>query len=199
MHLFKRLANTLPVSLYMLARYAEEVQADPETAVGEMVRSIYAEIYEKYLEDDQLIAICERLQEYGLKVQEAANKAKPPAESAAAAKHRDKYFSEYFNTFMDSLDVSKSMMWLTEFDATKARNLYMYEDFEVVEAMLETKRGLENERNRLLYEAALFGFGGGYSKGSGKAKDEGDVIVHDLSKVPPNQMIARINAAQQRR
>lgn len=177
MHLFHRLHGVLPISQYLLKRYAEEVSNDPELVLGELVFMLYAEVYQVQLHEEDLSAVCARITGYGEKVMErAATPAKP--RPAAAAK---KGFSDYFNKFLQEMDISETCMWLADFNLHEARRLYYEEDFEVVEALSVTRLGYERERARLQFEGPLFGFGGGYQGRSGR--DEGEVRVHDMSQL----------------
>lgn len=188
MHLFHKLVDTLPISHYLLARYAEEVAQDPEQIMGNLVRMLYAEIYHVDLHRDDLEAVCRRITEHGEKVrqraEEAAKKPKGPSSKRKGG------FSDYYNGFMEKLDMTETCMWLADMDLDKARRLYLEEDYQVVEKLADFKRGLEAERNRLLFEGPLFGFGGKYGGGGGR--DEGQVTVHDLSEMTSEQALARI-------
>lgn len=207
MHLLHKLANAAPISLYFLARYREEVEADPDNQVGPLIRRLYQEIYGQLLDDETLTDICVRLADNGKRVQEREEN-DAPAKSARpqppkAQTGPGKFYSDYYNRFVSKFDTTQSLLWLTEFNAAEARRLFLYEDFELVEHMIEVKQGLEQERNRLIYEGPMFGFGGKYSGGAGGgragAKDEGEVVVHDMTSMTAEQAAARISALQRRR
>lgn len=178
MHLFHRLADELPISQFMLKRYAEEVERDPEVRLGDLVFLLYAEVYQVQLHDDDLARVCERITGHGEKVRE---RAATPAKPGTKHSHGKSGFSDYFNKFLDGMDLSQTCMWLAGFDLKEARRLYYQEDFEVVEELSTMRLGYEREQARLQFEGPLFGFGGGY-KGASR-RDEGDVRVHDLSQM----------------
>ena len=193
-HLLHKLANALPISHYFLARYAEEASADPEQAMGELVQSVYAEVYQKLLEEDQLIEICERLAAHGQKVADTPATPDTGKKKAAPAKA----FSDYLNAWLAKLDMSEVCLWIADFNPVEARRLYLVEDYEVVEAMAELKQGWEREKARLHFEGALFGFGGKYGTSSGKSRDEGEVRVHDMSQMSSAEALARMAAMGKR-
>ena len=197
-HVFRRLVGTLPISQYFLARYAEEAQAQPEITIGELVRDLYAEIYHRLLDDDDLQAVCQRIGEHGEKVQARA-KANGAARQPAKKSSSNRLFSDYFNEFVTQLDASQMCLWLADFDPVRARALYFDEDHEVVTEMADFKVRLSQEQNRIAFEGALFGFGGKYGSATPAGRDLGDVQVHDLSGLTAQEAMERIAAASRRR
>ena len=189
MHLFHKLVGTLPISHYLLMRYAEEVSADPDQTMGFLVRMLYAEVYHVDLHPDDLVAVCARIQEHGDKVRARAEEVGRKPRPKASQKGN---FSDYYNAFMDKLDMTETCLWLADMDVDKARHLYLEEDYEVVEKMADFKRGHEREQHRLLFEGPLFGFGGKYGGAGGGGRNEGDVTVHDLSQMTSAQALERI-------
>lgn len=203
MHLFRKLANQIPLSLYLLARYGELAKESPDASAVSILQQAYLESCGEELSEEDAVTCCLRLEDHGQKAMEAAEAAAAkPQRQQTQGKPRPfqaKSFSDYFNHHLNSLDTTQTLLWLTEFDEREAWRLYMEADYEVVEHMLDTKKGLEQERNRLLYEGPLFGFGGKYGNSSGRPdRDEGDVRVHDISEMTPEQALARITAAQKR-
>lgn len=196
MHVFRRLAEQLPISQHFLIRYAEEVQAEPDLELGELVRTLYAEVYRELLEHDQLIEVCTRIEAHGQKIEERAavktqDKRKPTIKGG-------RQFSDYFNEFIEKLDTSQVCLWLADFDTERARFLYFREDYEVVAAMVELKLGLEREHNRVVFEGALFGFGGKYGGSGVGGRDEGEVRVHDMSQMSSGDAFATLAALGRR-
>ena len=189
MHLFHELTGVLPVSHYLLTRYAEEVSANPDQTMGALVHMLYAEVYHVDLHQDDLAAVCSRIEEHGNKVRARAEEASRKPKGQPQSKRKGN-FSDYYNDFMSTLDMTDTCLWLAEMDVDKARRLYFEEDYQVVEKMADFKRGHEREQHRLLFEGALFGFGGKYG-GSG-GRNEGDVTVHDLSQMTSAQALERI-------
>lgn len=197
MHLFHSLVDVLPISHYLLMRYAEEVSSDPEQIMGHLVRMLYAEVYQLDLHEDDLVAVCSRIQAHGDKVKARAEEAqKKPGNGARAARKGN--FSDYYNDFMDKLDMTETCLWLADFDPDKARRLYLREDYEVVEKMADFKRGYTREQQRLLFEGPLFGFGGKYGGAGGGGRNEGDVRVHDMSQMSSSQAMERISQMSRR-
>ena len=188
MHVFHRLRDTLPVSHLFLALFAEAVQADPEQSLGELVRTLYAEVYQRFLEEDELHAVCERLHGHGQAVKQRAeatgNKRKPSTTKRG--------FGQYYTDFIHKLDTSQACLWLSDFDVVRARQMYEREDHEIVDAMLQLRIGVEHERNRLLFEGALFGFGGQYGSSGPRGIDEGEVRVHDYSDMSSDEALKRL-------
>ena len=189
MHLFHKLVDALPISHYLLMRYAEEVNANPDQAMGHLVRSLYAETYHVDLHPDDLVAVCTRIEEHGDKVRARAEEASRKPKGQPQSKRKGN-FSDYYNDFMAALDMTETCLWLADMDVDRARRLYFEEDYQVVEKMADFKRGYEREQHRLLFEGSLFGFGGKYG-GSG-SRNEGDVTVHDLSQMTSAQALERI-------
>lgn len=194
-HVLHKLARQLPVSHYLLKRYAEEVSDNPDQTMGELVAALYQEIYGRELEDAELVEICERLIKNGDEV--ASTPAPPPGAVTKKPSAGKRMFSDYFNEWAAGLDLGQQCLWIADFDPSRARHLYMYEDFEMVEALAALRLDFERERNRVQFEASLFGFGGGYGKQS--KRDEGEVKVHDLTNMSSQDALARIAALGQRR
>ena len=192
MHLFHRLTDVLPISQYLLKRYAEEVTENPDQVMGFLVRMLYAETYRVDLHEDDLIAVCTRIKEHGDKVEQ---KAAAPDKKVSSVRSKGG-FSDYYNNFMDKLDMTELCLWLADMDPARARKLYFEEDYEVVEKLAEFKQGYEREKNRLMFEGALFGFGGKYGSSSGR--DEGDVRVHDLTGKTAAEVMATVSKLGQR-
>ena len=196
MHLFHSLAGALPVSHFLLKRYAEEAAEDPEQAMGPLVAMLYAEVYRMELHEDDLVSVCARIQAHGEKVATAAKA--PGADKTKPKRKQSGGFSDYMNTFMEGLDLTETCLWLADMDPTKARQFYFEEDYELVEKMAEFKRRYEREHQRLLFEGPLFGFGGKYGGGGGGGRDEGKVTTHDLSGMSSKQALERIAAMSRR-
>lgn len=197
MHLFHSLVDVLPISHYLLIRYAEEVNEDPEQIMGHLVRMLYAEVYHVDLHEEDLVAVCNRIQAHGEKVRARAEDAKKKPGNGQHKAVRKGNFSDYYNEFMDKMDMTETCLWLADFDPEKARRLYLLEDYEVVEKMADFKRGYTREQQRLLFEGPLFGFGGKYGGGGG-GRNEGDVRVHDLSQMSSAQAMERISQMSKR-
>lgn len=195
-HLLHRLATALPVSHYFLARYAEEATADPEQEMGQLVQTVYAEVYHRLLDQEQLIEVCERLAAHGQKVADTAPAATPDGKKKAAQPAKE--FCDYLNAWLAKLDMSETCLWVADFNPVEARRLYLVEDYEVVEDLAELKMGWEREKARLHFEGALFGFGGKYGTGKGKNRDEGEVRVHDFSQMSSAQALERMAAMGRR-
>lgn len=201
MHLFRRLVNSPKISHYFLALYAEAAEEDPEQPMGELVRTVYAEVYRKFLDDEQLVEVCSRLSAHGQRVIDQVDAAEKPAGNGKPARttgSSDRGFGEYFQEWTAKLEMPQLCLLLANFDADRARQLYLLEDYEVVETMASCWRGLEYERGRLVYEASLFGFGGKYGKDKGARRDEGEVTVHDLSQLSPDAVRSKIAALGKR-
>lgn len=194
MHLLHKLADVLPVSHYLLKRYAEEASEDPEQAMGPLVLMLYAEVYHVQLHEDDLVNVCSRIQAHGAKVEQVAEtvEGKKPKRKSSGG------FSDYYGAFMEKLDMTETCLWLADMDPGKARRLYFEEDYELVEKMAEFKRGYEREQHRLLFEGPLFGFGGKYGSSSRSGHDEGKVTTHDLSEMTSQQALDRISQLSRR-
>ena len=85
MHLFHRLTDVLPISQYLLKRYAEEVTENPDQVMGFLVRMLYAETYRVDLHEDDLIAVCTRIKVAAISTS-AARIAASPADSQASCR-----------------------------------------------------------------------------------------------------------------
>ena len=200
-HLFRKLAGHHKISLYLLARYGEKVQENPEATMGPLMQELYEEVYGIVPEEQDLVAICERIIAHG---EEVAKKSEEKAEKPAQPQRKRptspaRNFSDYYTEALNGLDVTQTLLWLTDFDSEEAQRLYLQEDFELVECMIDTKMKLSYEENRIRYEAVLFGFGGKYSgSGTGSKRDEGEIRVHDMSEMTAADALAKIQAMQRR-
>lgn len=194
-HVLRRIAGKVKISQFLMARYAEEVAQDPDQPMGELIRTLYAEQYQKLLDDEQLEEICGRIIEHGERLAKATEEAKPARVSPAQGQLRGQYMADH----LSKMDATSTCLWLANFDAREAQRLYMDEDYELVETMAQVRRLHEQEASRLEFENALFGFGGSYGKGKGPAaRDEGEVRVHDLSGLTSQQALDRIAAMGRR-
>lgn len=200
-HILRKLVGQRQISLHLLVRYGEEVQTNPEAVLGELMHRLYLEVYGEKLTDEDLLQVCERIVNHGNKVTETQTTPADPLETIRnQRKTGERHFSGYYNELVKGWDLSQTLLWLSDFDPDKSRQLYLHEDYELVECMIDTKTKLSQELNRIQYEAALFGFGGKYATGGGNRpnRDEGEVRVHDTTGMTSQAMAAKILALQRR-
>ena len=69
-----------------------------------------------------------------------------------------------FQDFLKQLDVSRILLMACNYDYEKARHLYTRVDYTVANQVVEDFLRLQNERNHILYESVLYGFGGKYKE-----------------------------------
>lgn len=190
-HLFFTLRDMLPVSHLFLALYGETARENQDMPAGDLVRLIYAEVYQVDLEEDQVLQICERLETHGARLREMVTKLENrTAEKKAKPAERGR--GDFFEEWLEGLDMTQTMLWLADFNLAEARRLYSLEDYELVERMVVTKKRMTQEQGRLDYESTLFGFGGKYGKSTGGGRDLGEVRTHDLSNLSSEQALARL-------
>lgn len=195
-HLLHTLRDEMPISHMFLTIYAEGAKNAPGTNGADLVRLAYAETYRQDLTDEQVELVCLRLDSHGqrLKAEMAKRSDKPGAPKVKP----ERSYGDYFREWLAELDMTQTLLWLTDYDLEKAQHLYRYGDYELVEKMVTTKKLHQAEAARLQYEAALFGFGGKYGRGGGSRRDEGDVRVHDLSGGTAQQALDRLAALARR-
>lgn len=75
---------------------------------------------------------------------------------------KGKHFAGYFAEWASSLSFDKLCFYAAGFDYAKAREYFVTLDQRSVVAIADEKLRLEFELARVSFEAALFGFGGGY-------------------------------------
>lgn len=198
-HLLHTLRDELPISHLFLTIYAENARDNPEASAVESVRLAYAETFCEDLTDEQVLMVCKRLETHGERLKVEAEKRGAGPEERKAVK-AERGFGDYFREWLSGLDMTEMLLWLTDYNTAEAKRLYRFEDYELVEKMVATKKLHQAEAARLQYEASLFGFGGKYgrSSGPGGRRDEGEVRVHDLSGVTAQQALDRLAALGRR-
>lgn len=197
-HVLHKLYGKHPVSHLFLKLYAEAARDNPEETVGALVREVYAQVYGVELDDEALEEVAARLHEHGERVQEVLAKTSNGDPAKAKPRRRsERGRGDYYDEWLTGQDISQTMFWLTGYNAQEARRLYEEEDYEIVEAMISTKRLHDMELGRLQFEAALFGFGGHY--GNGKRRDEGEVRVHDMSNMSSADALNKLAELGRRR
>ena len=175
-HTFRELYGQRPLSLLFLKLYAEAVEVDEEILAADAVRTAWAEIHQEYLEDEEVLAICNRMSRKEGLEPEKPEPTKPKGPSRPAIRN----FGDYFREAVANLDQVELLLWVAGFNAVEARRLYEEEDYRVVEELIMVKQRMDNESARLMFEASLFGFGGKYGHSTGSKRDEGEVRVTDL-------------------
>lgn len=193
MHLLLRLYGQPRVSHHFLAVYAQTAKDDPELQLGEAVFLAYVEIHQREPDEHTLLQICERLVAHGEKV------SNQPEKKPGVSGGKKQNFGEYYDTFLNELDLTAVCMWVAGYDPERARALYYDEDYEVFDELVKTKLRDAREVARLHFEGALFGFGGSYGTG-GKLPgvNEGDVKVHDPTRMSGQDYVNLIANAGRR-
>lgn len=176
MHIFRELFDSKPISLLFLKLYAEAVELDPEVTAADAIRTAWAEIYRTYLEDEDVLQICNRMSKSEADLKPVTDT--PPSQGPKRPAIRS--FGDYFRETIASLDQVELLLWVCDFHTDEARRLYEREDYRVVEELIKVRQRMENEKARLMFEGALFGFGGKYGHEGASRKDEGEVRITDL-------------------
>ena len=193
-HPFLLLAEQIPLSHYFLSVYAE-LAADEDNDMFNVIRLAYAQVYRRDLAEHELEQVAKRLIAHGEGVKATMDALEAENRPSRGARQFYQYYQEWFA----KLDMTQTCMWLAGYDLAKAQDLFYQQDYELVEHMVKVKASHDHELARATYEACMFGFGGKYGTGSKTVKDEGDVTVHDLSKLSRQEMADKIQSFGQRR
>jgi hypothetical protein len=100
---------------------------------------------------------------------------KKPSEKINNPNKVKRSFGQFFVDWFSSLSAESICIFLANHDFDIAFDLYTKEDIEIVRRLASDKFMLEFERGRMGFEAALFGFGGGY----GGSADENVMDIDD--------------------
>lgn len=92
----------------------------------------------------------------------------------------DKSFASGYLKWVRGLSPEQACMFVAEFNLEQAAKLYTEADKDDVAAMAELKVSREWEVVKVRFEAVLFGFGGGYGKGSEKGPEATEAELHEL-------------------
>lgn len=104
-----------------------------------------------------------------VKVLDRINEQTKNHEEMKEPKRTSRGFQEFFIDYFKELTNEKLCLYLAENDLSKAEWYYCECDYSDVYTAAAMKFDLEVERNRVLMEAALFGFGGKY-EGNDKSR-----------------------------
>lgn len=75
---------------------------------------------------------------------------------------KGKHFAGYFADWASAMTYDKLCFYVADYDFAKAKDYYETQDQQTIVAIADEKLRLEFEKVRAAFEAALFGFGGGY-------------------------------------
>jgi hypothetical protein len=131
-----------------------------------LIKLAFRNIGREHLATDELASVVDkRLQAYS----EAA------AKSQEAKKVGGKrVFGQYYLEWFEKLSNEGVCLYCAEYDLDKAEKYYTEHDFTDVFSLAINKYSRETELNRVYWEAALFGFGGGYQEKSSAEQPASD-------------------------
>jgi hypothetical protein len=107
--------------------------------------------------EDDLRYVVEELEKRHQDSEEKRNK-----EGESNKTGKGKHFAGYFASWASEMTYDKLCLYVADYDFTKAKDYYETQDQQTIVAIADEKLRLEFEKVRAAFEAALFGFGGGY-------------------------------------
>ena len=159
---------TLPVSFLLLEKIQQMVTESPTAVMGEVLDTASEFCFNKKPSAQLQEEWIEVLQEFRQEVSSAADTA-PPKKSMGTE----------MMEWLGKLQAADMCMLLAGFDPEKAERLYCWTDYRVVMAMVKVYTQGQWQQLLGLYEANMYGFGGGYK---GDTASSGDVKTFDLTK-----------------
>lgn len=143
--------------LECLGNYVKELgdELTDEAILHAVQRALMKSELRKEPSEEDLAYVAEELTRRSAAAEERQGDAK-------ATSIKGRYFSGYLTDWAYGLNFDKLCLYVADYDYPKARELYETLDQQSVVALADEKLRLEFERARVTFEAALFGFGGGY-------------------------------------
>lgn len=150
---------------------------NPEATVGEAVRTAYA-LAVRELSEVELESVVARLQ--------ARSTGNTEDKKASATPDGKKYWGTNLAEWSLSSSTFDICCYVADYDLDKARRLYCETDSELVYELARSKYARDYEFARANFEAAVYGFGGGFGEGGNNADtvdlvNGGDAAMAELA------------------
>lgn len=151
----------VPIPFLFNDYLAQVSENDPDITVAAAVRLAYA-LAVRELTQDELEGLVARLQK---------RSSEPPSEQPknAASPDGKKYWGSNLAEWSLSSSTFDICCYVADYDVEKARKLYCETDSELVYELAKVKYAKDYEFARANFEAAVYGFGGGFDGNAGNA------------------------------
>lgn len=171
----------IPISFLFSDYLREIIERSPEATLGDAVQSAAASCG-MTLGASEVLNVATRLK---ARKEKTTPEKTAEEESMGPAKPKGRFWGQNLTDWVESRTPFDVCCYAASFDMDKARHLYCQVDTDLVYAMAQSKFQHDFEMARANFEAAVFGFGGGFGDGDNAdvvdLRDGGDAAMAELA------------------